>query len=470
MVDLINLQLRVCIMISERYQWAQIVTEADALLLKCLASVLATSQQEFICSVFMQYMIEFGLVWHGWCYTDAVTLEDKDILSSLIHFMERRLHDLGELEDELFDTSFMAGFNFETLMGSGDSFFRVNSAAEPCPMYGRDGSWEEADVFNDEDFDFSVVGLAPSVHSSASMFTPAFMKVIMANWSPRYSWGVGGSDIAGGAVGTVPELGDAGTGTRSASRPSAADKCKAAPIKSDLVDLTIKMQRFFATDSVAIFQSSFFPTYYRNPKHSIRGFPCLPGRVDYSETFYLQQTGRGGGAQDRVAVFLDVYLEASPQGGVWVVAEIQELETELGDAPHAETPSSCASLAELVTLFGAEAVVTQATPLDTSATTKGGESAAVPSHHHFCVNILPRTWKFTRSLHAKGTRRPRPFVLRVQVWVFSPRGVGVLATQVDSPSFVLSSTQNLRKQKKRESDDGSTTTAIEGAVKKKLKK
>ncbi len=459
MIELIRLQLSVCNMISERKEWFHIVIHADTLLQKCLTMVLSETQQELVCSIFMSFMIEFGLAWHGWFYTDDVELEDKESLKLLIHKMSERLDSITELmvENEP-DTPNTIDFIFDGFMDSVGHIGEMVPAVEPRPMFGRDDPWE-SDLF---DFDIILDGEDPSTHLVAS----SFIKCITGTWNP-VTQGKSAAATQRAAGSALPAgYADSALHRKSLSAAVTVDS-DANSGGSDLISLVTKMRRFFTTDTVAVFQSSFFSTYYRNPKQSIRGFPCLPGGVDYSETLHLQRTGRGGGAWDRMPVILDVYLETSPKGGVWVAAEIQELEIDLGGALGEERPTSCTCLAELKTLFGKEVVIAQATMQDASS--KKNRDEALNKKKKYSVSILPRAWKFKRSLHKKGTRQIQQFVLRAHVWVFSPRGVGVLATRVDSSPFVLSSTQNLRKQKKRECINirGPATASAE---KKRMKK
>ena len=85
MIDLLNLQLTVCEMLSEGKDWACIVRNADKLLHQCLESVrertslslalnssdtsagadAAASECTAIERIYMRYMVEFGTVWHG---------------------------------------------------------------------------------------------------------------------------------------------------------------------------------------------------------------------------------------------------------------------------------------------------------------------------------------------------------------------------------------------------------------------
>ena len=122
-------------------------------------------------------------------------------------------------------------------------------------------------------------------------------------------------------------------------------------VLSDLDSLTSSMSRFFSIDSIAIFRSKFFSAYFRNPKQSIRGFPCLPGGLEYSSVIDAQRVGCGGGVQDRVPVVLDIQLGLCPKGGVWVVAEIKEYEAGQRSMEKVSEARSCASLLDLKALF-----------------------------------------------------------------------------------------------------------------------
>ena len=136
---------------------------------------------------------------------------------------------------------------------------------------------------------------------------------------------------------------------------------------------------------------------------------------------------------------------------------------------------SCASLLDLKASFGKEAVIVEA--LQCSASGNNQSASVTPEEKGFRAyraSLLPRAWKFTRSLHAKGTRRSRQFILQAQVWVFSPRGIGVLATQACSRPFILSSTQNLRNKRKKRGPANAKaepiSTAVAVALRKKKKR
>ena len=166
------------------------------------------------------------------------------------------------------------------------------------------------------------------------------------------------------------------------------------------------------------------------------------------------------------SVKVEVQLDSNPAGVVWVAAKICVQESDEGVAPVAE---SCVTFSELQNSLGSEAVLVKANhryidsaPVSASSAKKLSNDIKI-----YSASFQPRAWKYTGNLHAKGTRHSKHFVLRVQAWVFSPRGIGVLATQIDSPSFKLSSTQHLRKMKKRESAGNSDAATANIATKRK---
>jgi hypothetical protein len=523
MVDLLDLQLHVCEMLSEGQAWAHIVHRADELLRRCLqgawereamqlnlgrssattepAAAGTSHEQITIERIYMRYMVEFGTVWHGWFCSSSnkVPPEDRDMLACLIHALRLQLDEMRaslrknkDLVDPFDDFYFDFLSEWMDLDGeesvdaavsssSSTAVAAVAAAAEVVgPNMGTAEAADEADsswrASLDDSMDFGDLAMESSSSSSSSSAYssgPA-PHAFDARVKPEYQFKPSNPMVASFAKMMFRYALKATEGSSPANAAGVATGAgdEDVAMQSDLASLTKKMRQFFSIDSVATLRNSFFPIYYRNPKHSLRGFPSLDGGNDYSKILGKKSTG--GGLQDHVV--LDIRLESSPGGGVWVAANICAQDA---GACSLVMSRSCASLSELMAwATGTGAIVVEATPDNgsgvpasasaSSPLAASAASAAIVSmppsgvKKVYSAALQPRAWKYTGKLHSKGERGSKRFVLRVFIWVFSPRGIGVLATQVDSPAFKLSSTQHLRKQNKRESSDVSDAATAEG--------
>ena len=463
MVDLLGLQLSICKMLCEGQTWIDIVNSGDEQLQQCLQKTSGTSDQELACRVYMRYMVEFASLWHGWFTQSSVAPEDRDCLCVLIQALYGRL---DELREELCKREALVDpfRDFDLLDFSVDcDWLEDDYAIESNTMLRtEDTKCSQSDSIsgtNDVNFEAMENASMPASNATAESknsktethFKPS--NPMLANFAKFMFKPSSGKTSAG----------KAGTALR---RSSASNNSASKFAVSDPKSLALKMQKLFTADSVVIIRSRLFSTYYRNPKQSIRGFPSLPNGRDYRLSLQDQsqhRKGRGGALQDRMPVVIDVFLEFSPSGGVWVVGEICEMSAEMDTRTTTHTYESGA---DLVKNAGKHAVVVEANPQVLVDSTENNSCAKKA----FRANLLPRVWKYTGFLHKKGTRQSKNFVLRVSVWVFSPRGVGVLATRLESAPFLMSSTQNLRMQKKRSSESTPCSQPTMAVLTKKSRK
>ena len=82
------------------------------------------------------------------------------------------------------------------------------------------------------------------------------------------------------------------------------------------------MRYFFTRDSRIIIRNTIFPQYWRNQKHSVRGFPALQGNVNFKDVQQVIGSRGSGQGLKHIPIEVWVCLESIPAGGVYVVASI----------------------------------------------------------------------------------------------------------------------------------------------------
>ena len=458
-LDLLHIQRSVCLALFAQQTWAELVSKANCLLEECLNKAVSQPDMRSITRVFMAFMRDCAAVWHGWFVAGGLLVEDFFCMRAIVTTVEGLIETIQEKDN--IESSALQSLEKSIL---SDEYDVLSPYASPCAsprassFDGCTHSVKEEAVFWDDALD----DLVDTLHEGKYLTLSSSAKVLVdqsENVKSSYYYAQSNqlekkmslvmSTQARKLINFIEFCCD------SPGSPVVIPEPDLDPVKSDVVceskrgvsphsdvsTLISKMHKIFSVDSVAVIKSSFFQLYYRNPRHSIRGFPCLPGGGDYG-LLEFQEKGRGGGSRDRQSVFVEIQLEYSPGGGVWVVAEVCE---ELTNARNVVVQSSVLSISDLKASLDDNAVLDRASPLHDSTITMGEKKK-------YIAELFPRAWKCPYSLHIAGTRKPKRFILRVQVWAFSPRGVGVFVTQVKSPPFYVSSTQNLRsKSQKRKS-------------------